>query len=76
MHPKAQGIGNKLASNNLAILEFPERRFAIVSRVLRRLDALLRVVVRTTQPGEDGERVFETWWTTRRGVEIMDNITR
>jgi predicted dithiol-disulfide oxidoreductase (DUF899 family) len=21
----------------------------------------------------DGDRVFETWWTTRRGVEIMDN---
>jgi predicted dithiol-disulfide oxidoreductase (DUF899 family) len=21
----------------------------------------------------DGDRVFETWWTTRRGVEVMDN---
>lgn len=21
----------------------------------------------------DGNRVFETWWTTRRGVEVMDN---
>jgi hypothetical protein len=21
-----------------------------------------------------GDRVFETWWTTRRGVEAMDNI--
>jgi predicted dithiol-disulfide oxidoreductase (DUF899 family) len=21
----------------------------------------------------DGDRVFETWWTTNRGVEIMDN---
>jgi predicted dithiol-disulfide oxidoreductase (DUF899 family) len=21
----------------------------------------------------DGDRVFETWWTTLRGVEIMDN---
>jgi predicted dithiol-disulfide oxidoreductase (DUF899 family) len=23
-----------------------------------------------------GDRVFETWWTTRRGVEAMDNVYR
>jgi predicted dithiol-disulfide oxidoreductase (DUF899 family) len=21
----------------------------------------------------DGDRIFETWWTTHRGVEVMDN---
>ena len=25
-----------------------------------------------THPGSDGDRVFETYWTTRRGVEAMD----